>query len=185
MVSESKGPWFNLPSLRRLKIGFSPSLAEFTPISTSLSASMKMFPSVPVVLPGKYNQRALTISSSFSVLLGRVMPGSSREASLALGVGDRRRGRQTEVPCRDEEGPGGLVLPGAVPARRVLLRAEAREEVLPRGAWGRRPAAFTASPLSDGSGTRDQKLRKSPKQINVYCPPDHVVKHSIFLHGNF
>lgn len=73
MVSESKGPWFNLPSFRRLKIGFSAFLAKFTPLFTCIHFLEPFHEEISLcpngAFPRKYNQWDLTISTSFSFLL--------------------------------------------------------------------------------------------------------------------
>lgn len=113
------------------------------------------------------------------------MPGSSREAWLALGVGDHRRGRQAGGALQRRGGAGWAGPAGSCASETGAAAGRGSRGGSAARRLGQAPAALTGSPLSDGSGTRDQKLRKSPKQINVYCPPDHVVKHSIFLRGNF
>lgn len=97
MVSESKGPWFNLPSFRRLKIRFSAFLVKFTPLFTCIHFPEPFHEQISLhpngAFPRKYNQWDLTISTSFSFLLVWVKPLSRRllwEASLFMGGGALR-----------------------------------------------------------------------------------------------
>jgi len=110
MVSETKGPWFNLPSFRRLRIGFSASLAEVTPLSTCIHFSEHFPEDVSLcpngALPRNYNQWVLTVSTSFSLLLVGVKPFGRR---LLRKPCPARRWDipvlllTVPVPCRDGE----------------------------------------------------------------------------------